>query len=136
MIAVDTNVLVRLLLNDEPAQVQQSKQLFAQDEIFISDTVLLESAWVLKHAGGYTQPQIAEGLRRIGGFPSVSIESPKRLALTWKWVHDGLDFADAFHLADLQSFDHFVTFDQKFVKRTKRTQSNCEVIGITKYQES
>ena len=136
MIAVDTNVLVRLLLNDEPTQVQQSKQLFSNNEIFISDTVLLESAWVLKHSGSYTQLQIAEGLRRICGFHAVSVENPKRLALTWEWVEEGLDFADAFHLASSQFLEQLVTFDQKFVKRAGRMQSACNVIEVAAFQGS
>ena len=136
MIAVDTNILVRLLLNDDLVQVQQSKQLFSQNDIYISDSVLLESAWVLKHSGKYTHLQIAEGLRRIGGFPTVSVENPKRLALAWEWVQDGLEFADAFHLADAQALNKFVTFDQKFVKRAKRTQSSCDVMEVSDYQES
>lgn len=130
MIAVDTNVLVRMLLNDDIVQVEQSRQLFAQNAIFISDSVLLESAWVLKHSGKYSQTQIAEGLRRIGGFPSVTIESPDRLELTWEWVQNGLDFADAFHLANSQFLDRFASFDQKFVKRSERTNSRCDVVAV------
>ena len=50
MIAVDTNVLVRLLTGDDPAQTQRSVELFAQESILIPKTVLLETEWVLRYS--------------------------------------------------------------------------------------
>lgn len=43
MLAIDTNVLVRLLVSDNPAQSKASPKLFASEDIFIPDTVLLET---------------------------------------------------------------------------------------------
>ena len=56
MKAIDTNVLVRVLLGDEPrAQVDAARALMVSAEqghkIFISAFVLLETAWVLKSKG-------------------------------------------------------------------------------------
>ena len=42
MIAADTNVLVRLLTDDEPRQTAQARQLFETETIFLAKTVLLE----------------------------------------------------------------------------------------------
>jgi len=41
MIAFDTNLLVRALVDDDAAQVTVVRQLIAQDTVFISRTVLL-----------------------------------------------------------------------------------------------
>ncbi len=41
MIAVDTNILVRLLTQDDEVQYQKSLKLFQNPEIFISYTVIL-----------------------------------------------------------------------------------------------
>jgi len=47
MIAIDTNLLVRLLTNDEPQQAARAIQLFKSGaEIFIGKTALLETAWI------------------------------------------------------------------------------------------
>jgi predicted nucleic-acid-binding protein len=56
MRAIDTNVLVRVLLGDEPkSQVDSARALLASTEkgerVFISGFVLLETAWVLKSKG-------------------------------------------------------------------------------------
>lgn len=50
VLAVDTNVVVRLLTNDDPAQARRAAAFFADHEIFIAVTVLLETEWVLRHA--------------------------------------------------------------------------------------
>jgi predicted nucleic-acid-binding protein len=49
MIAVDTNVLLRRLLNDDADQAQRAHQLFEkQESILIPDVVLAETIWTLK----------------------------------------------------------------------------------------
>jgi predicted nucleic-acid-binding protein len=43
MIAVDTNLLVRILTNDDPNQARRAVKILKSDDIFISKTVLLET---------------------------------------------------------------------------------------------
>jgi predicted nucleic-acid-binding protein len=50
VIAVDTNIVVRLLTQDYEQQYNKSLALFQEQEIFIPDTVLLETEWVLRFA--------------------------------------------------------------------------------------
>ncbi len=42
------------------------------------------------------------------------------------WHESGLDFADAFHLAQSRQHTHLYTFDEKFVKRSQGLTA-CEV---------
>lgn len=48
MIAIDTNVLVRLLVRDDDVQARRAVALFEQNEIYVCKTVLLETEWVLR----------------------------------------------------------------------------------------
>ena len=49
MIAVDRDVLLRRLLDDEPAQAERARRLFARnDRVLIPDIVLAEAIWTLK----------------------------------------------------------------------------------------
>jgi len=49
MIAVDTNVLLRYLLQDDKPQSSKANKLFAsQNKILITDIVLSETVWTLK----------------------------------------------------------------------------------------
>jgi predicted nucleic-acid-binding protein len=50
MIAVDTNIVVRLLTQDDERQYSKILKLFQEQDIFIPDTVLLETEWVLRFA--------------------------------------------------------------------------------------
>lgn len=44
IVATDTNILVRLITQDDEPQYQQSLRLFDNNNIFIADTVILETA--------------------------------------------------------------------------------------------
>ena len=65
MIAVDTNVLVRLLVSDNPAQGKASHRLFACEDVFVPDTVLLETEWVLRAAFDLTPADICTAFRNV-----------------------------------------------------------------------
>ena len=46
------------------------------------------------------------------------------------WYSDGLDFADALHLALSQDAKQLVTFDKKFVKMAKKSGVNASVVEV------
>jgi predicted nucleic-acid-binding protein len=70
MIGLDTNVLVRYLTQDDPAQAQKATQAIeegvAQGEVFyITSIVLCELVWVLEDAYGYSRSDIQAVLDHI-----------------------------------------------------------------------
>ena len=58
MRAVDTNVLVRLIVRDDPAQVERAEAFVAQGA-WVSHVVLVETVWVLESVYGLSRQQIA-----------------------------------------------------------------------------
>jgi len=62
MIALDTNLLVRLATDDVPAERRAVVSLLERHETLIPKTVLLETEWVLRSRYGYAPGQIAEFL--------------------------------------------------------------------------
>jgi predicted nucleic acid-binding protein len=126
VIAIDTNVLVRLLTGDHPAQHKASHKLFSSEEIFIPDTVVLETEWVLRAAYGLEPSAVCDALRSIFGLKNVTLANEQIVAQAIAWHETGLDFADAFHLALSQDQDCLKTFDADFIKRAK-TLSKCPV---------
>ena len=50
MIAVDTKVLVRFLTRDDETQFKKAVKLFREPRIFVSESVLFETEWVLRYA--------------------------------------------------------------------------------------
>jgi predicted nucleic-acid-binding protein len=117
--AVDTNILVRFLTVDDPKQAQTARQIMEAGDIFIGVTVLLETEWVLRAGYGFSRDLIAVGLRGIGGLSGITIEEPAAVAHALDWMIEGMDFADALHLARSGHCDAFLTFDKKLARRTK-----------------
>lgn len=126
MVAVDTNILVRLLTQDDESQLRKSREIFLNQDVFIPDTVILETEWVLRFAYKLKPADICEALRKLFGLPNVHLANPSLIAQVLQWHETGLDFADAFHLACSQHCTELYTFDDKFVNRAKGL-AKCEV---------
>ena len=120
MFAIDTNVLVRFLVADDVAQSAVSKKLFEMHNVFIADTVLLETEWVLRAAFGLSRVEICSGLRLICGLPKVKFREILIIEQTIDLHEKGLDFADAFHLTSCRTAAAFKTFDAEFIRKAKK----------------
>ena len=119
MRAVDTNVLVRLLTDDDEAQTRIAKRVMAAGDTFISSTVLLETEWVLRGAYRFAPNEVNLALSALGGLRGVTFEAPNVVAQALDWHREGMDFADAIHLASASSCELFVTFDRKLASQAK-----------------
>ncbi len=119
MIAVDTNIVVRFLTRDDETQFQKTLALFESHNVFIPDTVVLESEWVLRYAYNFEPIVICEAFTKLFGLPNVHLSNPTLVAQAIKWHVQGLDFADALHLTQCQQYNQFFTFDEKFVNKAK-----------------
>jgi predicted nucleic-acid-binding protein len=96
MIAVDTNVVVRLLTQDDEQQYNKSLKLFQKQDIFIPDTVILETEWALRFAYHFKPDEICEALRNLLGLSNVQFTNGSLMAQVLQWHENGLDFADQF----------------------------------------
>ena len=72
MIAIDTNVLVRLFINDDAAQARRASALFDEyadqdDSLWIADIVLIELVWALDRSYGRSREEIVKALRALAG---------------------------------------------------------------------
>lgn len=115
MLAVDTNVVVRYLVGDHPEQSVRARALLRDASVWVSSTVLLETAWVLGKAYGYTPRQIAWALRLLGGLPTVTLQNADQMARALDWL-ERLDAADAMHLAQAVEVEAFVSFDRRLAR--------------------
>lgn len=122
MIGLDTNVWVRYLTNDDPAQARKAIEVLAEaEEVFLPKTVLLELEWVLRAVYGQTAAAVGKALLQILGLPNVRVEAPEQVAGALELYRAGCDFADALHLRSCGEVEAFVTFDQRFVTKAKRS---------------
>jgi predicted nucleic-acid-binding protein len=120
MIAVDTNVLARLLLQDDAAQHKKVKALFKTRETFTAPvTVLLELVWVLESRDCSTE-QVAFGLNALLDLPNFKPERADAVRESLRNYTAGMGFADALHLALSAGEQQFMTFDKAFARQAKK----------------
>ena len=120
MIAVDTNILVRFLVNDDPEQARKAKDLVHQlDDVearaYVSDIVLCEIVWVLGSCYGFDRVQIALALKKLVGARQLRFDANDQIlrAISAYESSKG-DFADYLirEHATAAGCDSIVTFDK------------------------
>ena len=121
MIALDTNVLARYLLGDDPVQSRAARALLedAGAEYFIPVTVTLELAWVLRSMNA-PRAQVVAALRELLSLPNVRPQLAEAVFQALRWAESGLEVADALHLALSAKAARFLSFDRDLAKRVAR----------------
>jgi len=123
MKAVDTNVLARFFINDPDdaeAILQRPAAVAAMSgRLFVPVTVLLEFEWVMR--GFYELPRadIERVFQALCGLENVSIEDRPTVQRALAAYRQGLDFADALHLARSRHCRALLSFDRRLQKRAK-----------------
>jgi len=116
MLAIDTNIIVRLLTRDDAAQAARARALIEDNDVFVGDTVMLETEWVLRAVYGFSPEAVVRALRAFAGMARVTLENPDIIAAALSHAEAGLDFADALHMTRAAHCAAFVTFDKGLVK--------------------
>lgn len=100
MIGLDTNVLLRVVLADDPDQTRRATALVeraaaAGETLHIPDIVLCELAWVLRRSAGFDRADVAEAIVELLSFREFAVRDPAivREAAKAHARGDG-DFAD------------------------------------------
>lgn len=112
MKAVDTNILARFVIGDDPEQARLAAALLAMP-CYISDTVLLEAAWLLSSRFGLDRATLAATLRDIIGLPTVSVGDADGMDWAIDRFTEGADLADMIHVVGARKTDGFVSFDKR-----------------------
>jgi predicted nucleic-acid-binding protein len=123
MNAVDTNVLARFFVTD-PDDAESMKQHPAairamSEKVFVSASVALEFEWVLRGFYQLSKLQIGRIFEALCGLENVHLENRGTVLAAMNGYQNGLDFADALHLASASSCESFKSFDKKLRKKTQ-----------------
>ena len=89
--------MVRFLTQDDPIQFKQAVKLFQEADLFIPDSVILETEWVLRFAYTFSPVEIVKAFQKLLGLPNVHVDNQEKIARVLEWHEQGLDFADALH---------------------------------------
>jgi len=120
VIALDTNVLVRFLVQDHPEQARLAGEIVDQlsDDApgFISREVLIELVWVLERAYRLGRDEIAVALDGLLTATELQIEGSDEVGSAVElYRNDGFGFADLMIAAAARRVgaSELVTFDRK-----------------------
>ena len=127
LIALDTNLLVRLATNDDFPARQAVSDLLERSEAFIAKTVLLECEWVLRSRFQYEPRDILEFFNFVASLPQVSFEDEAAVLKALRIYSQRVDFADAMHLASSGDRE-FVTMDAILARRASKLGSSIRLL--------
>ncbi len=105
MPALDTNVLVRYVVQDDSAQLAAAKRLISRlvtegRSLFVPVTVALELEWVLRSSYGYAKADVVEVLAGLLSAAELVFESERAMEVALQLYREAsADFADCLHIA-------------------------------------
>jgi predicted nucleic-acid-binding protein len=117
-VTVDTNVLVRAVTEDDPAQAEIAKRILREAEIAVLTVpVLCELVWVLSSRYKISAQDIGEAIQALTDGSNVATDQ-QTVESGLAMLAGGGDFADGViaYEGEFRGADTFVSFDRKAVK--------------------
>jgi predicted nucleic-acid-binding protein len=126
-IVVDTNILVRLLVEDDADQSRTAAQFLEMHRIILIDTVLLETEWVLRSRFKLDRATIVQLFEAMTALDMVEVKDDGRVRYALGAYARGMDFADALHVSVVAGSEMFFTFDRALVQHARQEYSQIPV---------
>lgn len=122
MISLDTNVLVRIIVDDPecPEQTNKARQVASQyQSVYITQVAQIETVWVLSRGYGFTRKDIVQALESLLNNQAFRLENETIFAAALKlYSSSNIDFADALILQNsAQQHLKRLSFDKKLQKQ-------------------
>jgi predicted nucleic-acid-binding protein len=124
MLGIDTNVLVRFLVQDDPDQFEKARKLIRREiaagrPVYINQLVLMETEWVMRSRYAASKIQIIESLTGLLEAADVQLEEEATIEeALYMWKDSNADFADCMIAAKNRRIGcrATATFDAKAAK--------------------
>jgi predicted nucleic-acid-binding protein len=119
MRAIDTNVLVRLIMHDDPKQVPAAEAFVAKG-VWVSHLVLAETVWVLDSVYGVSPGQIGTAIEMLLSKDDVTLQDADVIAAALEHYRrtPSLGFSDCLLLEVARKAGHLPlgTFDRHLAR--------------------
>ena len=120
MAALDTNVVLRLIVGDDAKQARAAERLVASEPCTVAPSVLMECEWVLRGSYQLDAALIAATFRDLLALQHIDALDPVPTQQALQAYEAGLDFADALHAVQRREGERFATFDRQLARRAAR----------------
>lgn len=120
---VDTNAILRYLINDIPSQAEQTERLIKealreQIKVVLPVVVVMELLFTLTKSYGWKKADICEKLLKLIASPLIEVEKREQLveAINW-YMKKNISFVDCLLISEAQVLGgEIFTFDKKLKK--------------------
>jgi predicted nucleic-acid-binding protein len=120
MTGLDTNVLVRYLVKDDPRQTAKATSIIenrvCSDTGFVSLVTMIETVWVLERSYNFSPQEISEAIEVILQIDSIFVQNEREVFSALALLQEGRgSFADALvgALGTWSGCTTTLTFDRK-----------------------
>ena len=112
MRSIDTNIVLRVILGDDPVQTPIATAC-VEAGVFVSHGVLIETEWVLRSLlGNQRRAEVNEALAAFLALATVTVAQPGLVSWALDRHRAGADWADMLHLVASTGHDVFTTFEK------------------------
>ncbi len=115
MISLDTNVVLRFLLDDVPEQTQKAKNAISKNKVYVTDVVVVEIIYVLERVMLLPRKDIAKLVTAFLGFSNV-VHNPHFLVESIELYerYPSLSIVDCYAAEEAKAYKNkLVTFDKR-----------------------
>lgn len=126
MTSLDTNVVLRFLLDDVPEQTQKATGVITQGKVYVTDVVVVEVIYVLEKVMDLSRRDVSTLMRDFLGFANL-VHNPYFLLDTIDMYehHPALSIVDCYAAAEAKAYQNeLVTFDKRLANQGGKHVSN------------
>jgi len=119
MISLDTNVVLRFLLDDVPEQTQKATNVIEKNKVYVTDVVAIEVIYVLEKVILLSRQDISKLVTGFLGFANV-VHNPYFLldAIQLYVQHPSLSIVDCYAACEAKAYNNqLVSFDKRLVSQ-------------------
>lgn len=119
MTSLDTNVVLRFLLDDVPDQTKKATDVITKNKVYVTDVVAVEVIYVLEKVIELSRKDITKLVTDFLGFSSV-VHNPYFLlnAIRLYELHPSLSIVDCYASAEAEAYNNkLATFDKRLASQ-------------------
>lgn len=132
MISIDTSIVLRYLLKDDPALSPRSLEIISGNDCFVTRAALTEVVYTLESYYRSSRVEISRALDALLSVQRITVEDRAVTERAVSWYKEGMDFGDAMIAASSHGSARVETFDRDFARLARKLRTAPPVEFVVK----